>query len=131
MRDAGSRWQVKLYHCPAISVLDIRESSGLISIMPDSNPMLLGLVASLHSSGMIQLGKIASPLTGKAERDLEGVRQTIDLLEMLQAKTRGNLSEDEIRFLEHALYELRMNFLEESRNPASAVPDKDTPESAA
>lgn len=92
--------------------------------MPDSNPMFLGLVASLHSSGMIQLGKIASPLTGKAERDLEGVRQTIDLLDMLQAKTRGNLSEDEIRFLEHALYELRMNFLEESRNPASAVPDK-------
>lgn len=92
--------------------------------MPDSNPMFLGLVASLHSSGMIQLGKLANPMTGRAERDLEGVRQTIDLLEMLQAKSRGNLSEEEMRFLEHALYELRMNFLEESRNPASAVPDK-------
>lgn len=92
--------------------------------MPDSNPMFLGLVASLHSSGMIQLGKLANPLTGKAERDLDGVRQTIDLLEMLQAKTRNNLSEDEARFIGHALYELRMNFLEESRNPASAVPDK-------
>ena len=93
--------------------------------MPDSHPMFLGLVASLHSSGMIQLGKLANPLTGKAERDLDGARQSIDLLEMLQGKTRGNLSEDEVRYLEHALFELRMNFLEESRNPASAVPDKD------
>lgn len=89
--------------------------------------MFLGLVASLHSSGMIQLGKLASPLTGKAERDLDGARQTIDLLEMIQGKTRGNLTDDEVRFLEHALFELRMNFLEESRNPASAVSDKGAP----
>lgn len=95
--------------------------------MPDSNSMFLGLVASLHSSGMIQLGKLANPMTGKVERDLVSVRQTIDLLEMLQAKTRTNLSEEESRFLEHALFELRINFLEESRNPASAVPDKDSP----
>lgn len=95
--------------------------------MPDSDPMFLGLIASLHSSGMIQLGKLANPVTGKAERDLEGVRQTIDLLGMLQTKTRGNLSDDESRFIERALYELRLNFLEESRNPASAVPDKDAP----
>lgn len=96
-------------------------------IMPDSNPMFLGLVASLHSSGMIQLGRLANPMTGKVERDLTGVRQTIDLLEMLQTKTRANLSDEESRFLEHALFELRMNFLEESRHPASAVSDKDSP----
>jgi hypothetical protein len=75
---------------------------------------------------MIQLGKLANPMTGKVERDLESVRQTIDLLEMLQTKTIGNLSPDEGRFIEHALFELRMNFVEESRNPASSVPDKST-----
>lgn len=92
--------------------------------MPESDALFLGLVASLHSTGMVQLGKIANPITGKAERDLDAVRQTIDLLEMIQVKTRGNLSEDEIRFIEHALYELRMNFIEESRNPSSAVSDR-------
>lgn len=93
--------------------------------MPDSNPMFLGLVASLHTSCMIQLGKLANPMSGIVERDLESGRQTIDLLEMLQAKTRGNLSDDEARFIEHTLFELRLNFLDESRNPASAVPGKD------
>jgi hypothetical protein len=95
--------------------------------MPAVDAMFLGLVASLHSTGMVQLGKFANPMTGKAERDLDAVRQTIDLLEMLQTKTKGNLSADESRFLEHSLYELRMNFLEESRNPASAVADKSPP----
>lgn len=98
--------------------------------MPESDALFLGLVASLHSTGMVQLGKIANPITGKAERDLDAVRQTIDLLEMIQVKTRGNLSEDETRFIEHALYELRMNFIEESRNPSSAVTDKDSSTSA-
>lgn len=92
--------------------------------MPESSALFLGLVASLHSTGMVQLGKIANPLTGKAERDLDAVRQTIDLLEMLQVKSRGNLSEEEVRFIEHALYELRMNYIEETRNPSSSVTDK-------
>lgn len=92
--------------------------------MPESSALFLGLVASLHSAGMMQLGKFANPISGKAERDLDAVRQTIDLLEMIQVKTRGNLSEEEIRFIEHALYELRMNYIEETRNPASAVTDK-------
>jgi hypothetical protein len=91
--------------------------------MSDS-ALFIGLVASLHSSGMIQLGKLANPLTGKAERDLDAVRQTIDLLDVIQQKTRGNLTDGETRFLERALFELRMNFVEESRHPASAVDDK-------
>ncbi len=97
--------------------------------MPESNSLFLGLVASLHSSGMVQLGKFANPLTGKVERDLQAVRQTIDLLEMLQVKSRGNLSEEEVRFIEHSLYELRMNYLDESRNPSSAAPDREPPPS--
>lgn len=95
--------------------------------MSETNTLFVGLIASLHSSGMVQLGKLANPLTEKAERDLDAVRQTIDLLEMLQAKTRGNLSEEESRFLEHALFELRMNYLDESRRPSSAVADKSPP----
>lgn len=108
-------------HTPGV---DKTGSSPHTRTMPESNAMFLGLVASLHSTGMVQLGKIANPITGKAERDLDAVRQTIDLLEMLQVKSRGNLSEEEVRFIEHALYELRMNYIEETRNPSTAVTDK-------
>lgn len=95
--------------------------------MSTTNPDFIALVATFHSSGMVQLGKVANPFTGKVERDLQAVKQTVDILAMLEEKTRGNLSEDESRFLEHALYELRMNYLDESQHPASAVPDKDQP----
>ena len=92
--------------------------------MNQTNPHFVALVASFHSSAMVQLGKIANPITGKAERDLPGVKETIDLLGMLKDKTSGNLSDEEARFLDHVLYELRMNFVEESQNPASGVMDR-------
>ena len=92
--------------------------------MSQTHPHFIALVASFHSSAMVQLGKIANPMTGKAERDLASVKETIDLLGMLKDKTVGNLSEEESRFLDHVLYELRMNFVEESQNPASGATDR-------
>jgi hypothetical protein len=92
--------------------------------MSQANPHFVALVASFHSTAMMQLGKIANPMTGKAERDLPGVKETIDLLGMLKEKTNGNLAEEESRFLDHVLYELRINYVEESQNPASGVSDR-------
>jgi len=69
------------------------------------------LVQSMYMTAMMGLGAGTQP--GEKPRiDLMGARQTIDLLGVLQEKTKGNLSEDEQRLLESALFELRMMFLE-------------------
>ncbi|GAB4233571.1 MAG: hypothetical protein Kow00109_06370 [Acidobacteriota bacterium] len=70
-----------------------------------------GFIVSLATSAMACLGDIPDPATGKSEENLEGAQQMIDILSMLQAKTKGNLEPDEERLLDDLLYELRMRFL--------------------
>ncbi len=70
-------------------------------------------VLSLSTSALFHMGLVEDPETGKpAEPNLPIARQTIDTLEMLQEKTRGNLDEEEARLLTGLLYELRMRFVE-------------------
>jgi hypothetical protein len=76
------------------------------------------LVMMLASSAMQHLGKLVNPQSGRAEADLEGAAWTIDLLGMLEEKTRGNLSDHETRTLGEALTTLRLNYVE----AASAAP---------
>lgn len=76
-------------------------------------------VFSLQTAAMQQLGKIVSPVTGKVERDLEMARTTIDILGMMEKKMKGNLSPEEARFLGHALHELRLNFVDETKKGSS------------
>ncbi|MDD3731348.1 MAG: DUF1844 domain-containing protein [candidate division Zixibacteria bacterium] len=71
------------------------------------------LLFSLQAGAMQQMGKIASPLTGKVEKDLNLAKASIDMLDMLQRKTRGNLTPEEKRLIDHILYELRLNYIEE------------------
>ncbi len=69
------------------------------------------LVQSMYMTAMMALGAGTQP--GEKPRiDLMGARQTIDLLAVLDEKTKGNLTADEQRLLESALFELRMTFLE-------------------
>jgi hypothetical protein len=79
------------------------------------------LVLSLGSSAIVHLGEAPDPTTGqKREKpDLPMAQQSIDLLGMLQEKTRGNLTPDEARFLENMLFDLRMLYVQVSkkRNP--------------
>lgn len=75
----------------------------------------LQLLYSLQAGAMQQMGKIASPMTGKLERDLAMAQHTISILEMLDKKTKGNLSEDEAKLIGHILYELRLNYVDESK----------------
>ena len=74
----------------------------------------LSLVLSLYNSAWIAMGKIASPVTGKVEKDLEAARGSIDLLETLKVKTKGNVSLEEDRVLVNCLSTLQLNFVEES-----------------
>jgi hypothetical protein len=70
-------------------------------------------VLSLSTSALYQLGLVADPQTGKrAEPDRVIARQTIDTLEMLREKTRGNLEEEEDKLIDSLLYELHMRFVE-------------------
>ena len=72
-------------------------------------------VLSLASSAAIHLGDLPDPMSGrKAEPDLEGARQMIDILELLDAKTRGNLTAEERQVLEQVLYEVRMRYVSAS-----------------
>ena len=74
--------------------------------------MFTGLVMMLGSSAMQQLGKIVDPSSGKASVSLEGAQSTIDLLEMLQAKTCGNLDAEEEKMLRDLLASLQMNYVQ-------------------
>jgi len=72
-------------------------------------------VVSLSSSVLIHLGVVADPTTGQQNKDLAIAKQTIDMLGMLQAKTRGNLTKEEDQLLESMLYDLRMRYVAESK----------------
>ncbi|MEW6413378.1 MAG: DUF1844 domain-containing protein [Candidatus Zixiibacteriota bacterium] len=76
---------------------------------------LFQLILSLQAGAMQQMGKIVSPITGKVERDLTMARNSIDMLDMLQKKTAGNLTEEEGKLLTHVLYELRLNYVDEAK----------------
>lgn len=71
------------------------------------------LILSLQAGAMQQMGKIASPISGQVERNIDMARATIDILEMIDRKTKGNLNADEKQLLDHILYELRLNFVDE------------------
>ncbi len=80
------------------------------------NPHFIGLVLSLEASAMQSLGKIANGPDGKVERDLRQAQVTIDMLGMLEKKTAGNLTTEESALLKRALYQLRMNYLDELKS---------------
>ena len=63
------------------------------------------------------MGKVANPVSGEIERNLDVARQMIDLLGVLEVRTEGNRSEDETKLLQGVLTELRMNYLDESKKP--------------
>jgi hypothetical protein len=70
---------------------------------------------SLSTQALMCLGDIPNPMTGKPEPDLTAVRELIDIISMLQEKTRGNLDAQETRLFEKILFDLRMRFVEKSR----------------
>jgi hypothetical protein len=73
-------------------------------------------VLSLSHSALVHLGDAPSPDGQPEERDLSLAKQTIDLLGILQEKTRNNLSGEEERLLDQALYDLRLRFVEVSKS---------------
>ena len=69
----------------------------------------------LASSALISLGESPHPETNAAEVNLPQAHQTIDILAMLEEKTKGNLTDEEAKLISAILYDLRMRFLQKSR----------------
>ena len=93
----------------------------LITAMADGSSEQLGaltfnaFVLSLASTAAIHFGDLPDPETGERfAPNLAGAAQMIEILALLDQKTRGNLSAEERQILEQVLYELRMRFLEAS-----------------
>jgi hypothetical protein len=72
-------------------------------------------VVSLSHSALMHLGHAPHPETQCVETHLPLAKQTIDLLALLEQKTKGNLTGEEERLLGQVLYELRMKYLERSK----------------
>ena len=70
---------------------------------------------SLSSSILLHLGEIADPQSGEKKKDLALAKQTIDIITLLNDKTKGNLTEEEQNLMEHLLYDLRMRFVKASQ----------------
>jgi hypothetical protein len=76
------------------------------------------LVSYLGTTAMFQMGLVAGPGGQRIPADLINARNTIDMIEVLERKTRGNLTADESRLLEDVLYELRLAYVEVERRGA-------------
>ncbi len=85
-----------------------RESSPL----PEVN--FSTLIMSLSSSALFHLGEIPDPQTGQKTKDLPVAKHTIDTIGMLQEKTKGNLNDEEQKFLDSMLADLRLRFVKAS-----------------
>lgn len=72
------------------------------------------LIIMFQGACMQHLGKIKNPMTDAIERDLEQAQAMIDLIEMLQAKTRGNLTREEETFITNVVRELKLNYVDEA-----------------
>jgi hypothetical protein len=78
--------------------------------------LFIGHVAMQANMALIGLGQVPNPATGKAEPNLATAKVFIDILEMLAAKTKGNLTPDENTYLQEALTNLRMVFVAQSQS---------------
>lgn len=75
--------------------------------------LFMQLVMMFQGMALQNLGKVMNPMTNQIERNLEQAKNMIDILGMLDEKTKGNLNDNEQRLMEHVLFELRMNYVDE------------------
>ena len=81
--------------------------------------LFIHLVNTFVQSAWISLGKVKNPVSDELERNLDQASYYIDLLDMLQTKMKGNLSEWEEQYILHSLSELKLNFIDEKKKSGS------------
>jgi len=88
--------------------------------------LFANMVVQQTNLALMLLGKVPNPETGQPMRDLDAAKMFIDQLEMLEAKTRGNLDKNEEKLLGQSLTSLRLAFVEAIEAPAK--PEQNPPE---
>jgi len=71
-------------------------------------------IFSLSSSALFHFGEIEDPTSGQKTKNLPMAKHTIDILAMLEEKTKGNLTSDEEQLFKNILYDLRMRYIKET-----------------
>jgi|RhiMethySRZTD1v2_1073278.scaffolds.fasta_scaffold3342018_1 hypothetical protein len=89
--------------------------------MTQSDQLFIQLLYIFHASAMQSMGKLKNPVTDKVERDLAQANQSIEMIEMLKEKTKGNISEELSRAIDAFLTELRLNYVDEVAKDKTAV----------
>src|SRR5437879_424494 len=105
---------------------DSGPSSDLSSRQEEISFLFAQLILQQSNMAMMLLGKVAHPGSGEVVQDIEAARLFIDQLEMLEAKTKGNLSKEEETLLKQTLMNLRLNFVEAVES-SPAPPRHDAP----
>jgi hypothetical protein len=77
-----------------------------------ASKIFMNFLAGLAQQALMQLGEIESPFSGQREVDLQGARYTIELLSVIEVRTKGNVTEDEAAALKDAIHDLRMRFVQ-------------------
>lgn len=98
--------------------------------LEQEDALFVNLVLIFQNAAMQQMGKVTNPMTGKIEKNLEQARFSIDMIDMLRSKTRGNISSELEKLLDTALTNLRMNYVDEANKaPSEGGEEKaETPE---
>ena len=92
--------------------------------------LFIHLVNTFVQSAWISLGKVKNPVSDELERNVDQASYYIDLLDMLQTKMKGNLSEWEEQYILHSLSELKLNYIDEKKKKDPGVDSGDTKENS-
>ena len=95
---------------------------------PEDDPSavtFVGFVLSLAHTAAVHFGDVPDPVTGETvSPNLAAAKQMIDILALIEEKTRGNLSAEERQLLEQLVYELKMRFIEVSKSGPAPEPSR-------
>ena len=91
----------------------------------ESAVTFLGFILSLAHTAAVHFGDVPDPVSGQAiPANLPAAQQMIDILALLEEKTRGNLTAEERQFLDQILYELRLRYVEASKQGPAPEPSR-------
>jgi hypothetical protein len=91
-----------------------KKKERLIMINESTNELLfMQVIMQNQQLAMMSMGKLKNPISDKIERNLEFAKLSIDTLDMLKEKTKGNLTDYEDRFLTEVIKELKLNYVDE------------------
>ncbi|MCX8011513.1 MAG: DUF1844 domain-containing protein [Ignavibacteria bacterium] len=90
--------------------------------------LFLQVVMQFQGAAMIGMGKLKNPMTDKIEKNLEQAKFAIDVLDMLKDKTKGNLKNEEEKFLTQIITDLKLNYVDEVNSASKTSVDTSTEE---